>query len=54
MIKANNLEDINISLGKIEEYLINEEKDNSYITRRFSNQPEIAIDVRGGSFYWQK
>ena len=24
MIKANNLEDINISLGKIEEYLVNE------------------------------
>lgn len=54
MIKANNLEDINISLGKIEEYLINEERDSSYINRSLSSEAEIAIAVRGGSFYWQK
>ena len=37
MNKANNLEDIKMSIAKIQDYLINKEKDSSYITRSFTN-----------------
>jgi hypothetical protein len=55
MNKANNLEDIGISLDKIEGYLINDEKDGSYISRLpSSDQAPLSVTIRNGGFYWQR
>lgn len=54
MNKANNLEDMDISLAKVEAFLSNNEKDSSYLTRQSSNEPVNAIEVKNGSFYWQR
>jgi hypothetical protein len=52
--KANNLEDINISLAKIEAYLKTEVSDNSYITRAPSKEGSNAVSIANGNFCWGK
>lgn len=55
MNKANSLDDINISLEKIEKHLINEERDCSFMERSISGEAEkSSIIVKGKGFYWQK
>jgi ABC-type multidrug transport system fused ATPase/permease subunit len=54
MNKANSLEDMDISLNKVENFLSTQERDSSYHTRRPTSELENAIEVKNGSFYWQK